>query len=1353
MDAINLGLGTPEDPFDFDSERIEIVSRITAAIASNEVPPHLRSNETTKRTIAGRNLGEDELLEVSQYDDYVQKLYDTREWRHTVQLLRDRLVRLPPQFNTYKMLIHAEANCGALDMAAKHAKEAYNWDPLMGEAYVLMAKLDCMAMQPERAEAWLELAAMVPGNEEEYGAQVASTRAKITELRGAMNKMLGDVTHLFCLPDFWVRLSKNVEYYRTFASEETRAIVSEIQRDPTTLRKHLKHDKIQWLVSMLSWTSAPLTYSPPTDEQLSIRLWRQSSAARTSKLMALPIEVILHILNFVDPPSLGRLPSVCSFWKDLLTNDHRVWKRLYLNMWDPPIIYHVPDWLWIHAFRQRYGLCLTMSRIWNRRNGDYSPTRPGYEHTVRNFLSKFSFISPSFSDSLSLIPDFIYGNVNHNQKTITGFHITERETNEAWPSLSPQVLAAFGPSAMGPLAGSHTRSSSSSSASSSSSSMYKPQPSTPSKDPNNILTPARSSTPTSIPTSAKPDPQEEGFLDNYFSQTVLQNKSQPEPVVHPMRQTVHKSLPIFSIPPESSQFDSVILNLCYFVLSKTDYGDETQQAAKALSSLCFHNPDIAHHLIQLGAIEHFSQFALSDQYGEAADLVASLLLHKHGIIREASESALGACKIFPRLWALNVVQDLKDVQHWIAGLSGVWRGRFFLGTPGYDTPFVEHFLYLNFHTDMNFGHFVPMKDLKAAVQDFQANGHVKPEYKFTSSGYIPPGRGGSGGGTPGAGAARIPYADRGGGFDPDAAPVPEEEREERELFEGGDNQVQEGECRITGSGIDDFGPYKVFGRLNVVYKTVYLAKCYEFEPTETKVVYLGGDLGIWGMGGALKTILPRNGVWKWWKDATDYTLEQMHEMRQEAEHQLVKSVAWHKNRSKLRLRLRQQLTAVIYPNAPNGILIGDEGFTVPAHVPQNDNAANGNPDVVQLRHGLRWAEMDFPIVDALIDPVPPPFGPDISQYNNGGAKPERPRYLGYVPASLAAESSSDQFVWHDTSMDCGPTLTPIYAMEDEAKRVLELAKKPVSAFLDLRGPNMPPIGHCDCLARLISASSSLFQLEHISESMHSLQQFEQYLSGIEKPSSLKGTPPLRRFHGESDDAYTQRRMVFSALSRVIGHERKLMIGIHEEQAKEDSAYLLNPNIPWNDPKKLLITHRWVDDWLRHSVRMYITDQATLQRLLGEALHSPSSSLTPIFFAETLNEETEGELVARFDRQMKKSGAFRYRSRFGEEDIPPGRHDRRFVGEGDEEDGAEDGNSSDSNDEDDDASSSNSEATDEPIINTTGSAEGDHSLRRNQEHHHQQQGTVMGWIEAGIALLTVGLALVVGIRFLAARNRR
>lgn len=310
MDAINLGLGTPEEPFDFEKERIEIVKRITDALDKQLEPPHLRIHQTTTTTIAGRILGEDELVEVAQYDDYVQKLYDTREWKHAVQLLRDRLLRLPPQFNTYKMLIHAEANCGALDMAAKHAQDAYRWDPLMGEAYVLMAKLDCMAMQPERAEAWLELAAMVPGNDEDCGAQVQSAKAKIAELRTAMDKMLADVTHLFCFPDFWVRLSKNIEYYRTFASEETRAIVSEIQRDPSTLRRHLKHDKIQWLVSMLSWTSAPLTYTPPTDEQLFARLWKKSNAARTSKLMALPIEVLQQILDFVDPPSLGRLPSV-----------------------------------------------------------------------------------------------------------------------------------------------------------------------------------------------------------------------------------------------------------------------------------------------------------------------------------------------------------------------------------------------------------------------------------------------------------------------------------------------------------------------------------------------------------------------------------------------------------------------------------------------------------------------------------------------------------------------------------------------------------------------------------------------------------------------------------------------------------------------------------------------------------------------------------------------------------------------------------------------------------------------------------------------------------------------------------
>lgn len=1249
MDAINFGLGTPDNPFDFELEREEILKRIKAAIEEGKVPPHLLVHETTKTTNSGRQMAPDELTEVEQFDDYVQKLYDTCEWKQVVQLTRDRLARLPPAYNTYSLLIHAEANCGALDLAAKHAKDAYVWDPLMGEAYVMMAKLDCMAMQPDRSEAWLEIASSIPGNEEECGLQMEATRRRIAELRLTVDKVLANVTHLFCLPDFWVRLSKNVEYYRTFASDETRAIVSQVQRDPSSLRQHLRNEKIQWLVSMLDWSSAALTYAPPNEDQLSARNWHKVQAAQTSKLMSLPTDILIDILDYADPPTLGRLPQVCSFWRGLLSNDHRIWKRLYLSQWDAPIIYRVPDWLWIHAYRQRYGLCVTLARIWARRNGDFAPTAPNYDAATRHFMTKFSFITPRFSDSLSLVSDFVYGNVSFNVNSITRFKIGEVESSEPWPALSPEVEAVYGAHA-----------SVSSLASRKNAEI------------------AKMAAAKQMPTSAKDDPEESGYLDSYFTQSIIKSNN-TEPLIDPCRRTRNKAIPVFSYTGNSSLFESDLINVCYFLLSKTDYGEESQQAAKTLSALSFKNPKISHHLIQLGAIEHFSEFALGDQYGEAADLVATLLLHRHGVAMEAAESLHSACRIFPRLWALNVAQDLKEAQRWAVGLSGVWRGRFFLGVPGYDTPFTEHFLYLHFHPEINFGHYIPKEELADMQADFETNVKVKPEYKFTSAGHVP----------------RSP-----------TWTVEDDIAEEGALFDTDSRTVQEGELRVTGSGLDDFGYYRVFGRLNIAFRTVYFAKRYEFEPTSTQQAYLGGDLGIWGAGGAIKTpSLPCNGVWKWWKDSTDYSIEQLHQMRLEAETNFLDSVKEHKSRQLLRHRLRTNLTRSLFPAATG--IIGDQGIDVPAPAPP----VPGPMDINALRRGLRWSEVDFPIVDAMVDPLPPPRGPSLVEFT--GVETQRPSYPGYLPESMTGMEDDESLIWYDSGIDYGPPLKPILNAEDEKARVAALRRKPVSASVT-PSPRLT-FNHCDVLARLLGWSNSIFQLEHMSESMFVLASFERDVDTFELPNSLAPTPPIRRFQGESDDTYVRRRLIFHRMLLLAGQQRYAMMLLHQEQARLDAAYLLRQDIPFDDPRKLHITHRWIDDWLRHPVRMYVTDQQELQQLLAAELLNPSRQC---FRKQCLNEETELELVRTYVISPRK--------------LRP-----------DEELEELDDEFEDEMDEDDDY--------DDPTLE----AEQNLFDRGDVVKGNADTETVRaaGWFEAGIALLTVSIALVVGIRYLANRNRK
>lgn len=1237
MDAINFGLGTADQPFDFELERKEILERIKAAIEAGEVPPHLRTSETTKTTNSGRIMTEIELKEVEEFDDYVQKLYDTCEWKQCVQLLRDRLARLPPKHDTYSLLMHAEANCGALELSAKHVKDAYIWDPLMGEAYVMMAKLDCMAMQPDRSEAWLEIASSIPGNEEDCGAQMETTRGRIAELRVTVDKVLANVTHLFCLPDFWVRLSKNVEYYRTFASDETRAIVSQIQKDPTCLRLHLRNEKVQWLVSMLDWSGAALTYSLPNEEQLSTRNWRKVQSAQTSKLMSLPTDILVDILDYADPPTLGRLPQVCSFWRDLLTNDHRVWKRLYLNQWDPPIIYRVPDWLWVHAYRQRYGLCVTLARIWARRKGDYAPTAPNYDANTRHFMSKFSFISPRFSDSLSLTPDFVYGNVSLNISSITRFKMGEVESSEPWPALSPELEALYG---------AHAHKSSS----------------------------------RTKPTSAKVDPEEKGFMDSYFSNTIINNSV--EPLADPMRRTRNRALPTFSFVGNNSLFDSDLINVCYFIMSKADYGEESQQAAKALSALAFKNPAISHHLIQLGAIEHFSEFALVDQYGEASDLVATLLLHRHGVAMEAAESLHSACRIFPRLWALNVAQDLRDAQRWAIGLSGVWRGRYFLGVPGYDTPFTEHFLYLHFHHDINFGHYIPKEELEAVLADFEADVAVKPEYKFNSSGFVP----------------------RTSNWT-----VEEDIAEEGALFDTESRKVQEGELRVTGSGLDDFGYYRVFGRLSVAFRTVYFAKRYEFEPTTTQHAYLGGDLGVWGAGGAIKTpSLPCNGVWKWWKDPTEYTTEQLDQLRLEAETKYLDSVKEHKSRQLLRHRLRTNLTRSLFPGAVG--IIGDSGIDVPAAAP----LPSGPMDINTLRRGLRWSEVDFPIIEAMVDPLPPPKGPSLVEFN--GIEAQRPSYPGYLPEHMKGMENDESLVWYDPGVDYGPAIRPILSAEDEVARIVALQKKPVSASIS-PSPRLT-FTHCDVLARLLGWSNSIFQVEHMSESMFVLASFERDVQGYELPSSLAATPPIRRFQGESDEIYVRRRLVYHRMLLLAGQQRYAMILLHQDKARSDAAHLLRQDLPFDDPRKLHITHRWVDDWLRHPVRMHVTDQQELQQLLAAELLNPSRH-PPCFYKQCLNEETEHALVKSYV-------------------MPP-----RQPGSTDEEDEeyADDLFEEDAEDDDDDLTLE----AEQNLFDRGDIFEG------NDPRHERVRAA--GWFEAGIALLTVGIALAVGIRYLANRNRK
>lgn len=1406
MDAINFGLGSPDNPFDFEKEKEEILERIKAAIEKGEVPPHLRTTETTKVTNRGRELSSAELEEVRQYDEFVQKMYDTCQWKQTVQFLRDRLARLPAQFDTYKLLIHAEANCGALDMAAKHAKEAYVWDPLMGEAYIMMAKIDCMAMQPDRASAWLSIAEMVPGTKEECGAQLEATRKKISSLREAVEKVLLNVSHLFQLPDFWVRLSKNVEYYRTFASDETRQIVSEIQEDPSKLRNFLKHEKIQWLVGMLGWTSAPLTYQPPDEEQLTLRHWRKVQAAQTSKFMALPSEVLLCVLDFADPPTLGRLPQVCTFWRDLLTNDHRVWKRIYLNHWDPPIIYQVPDWLWIHAFRQRYGLCLTLARVWNRRNADFNPLSPAYETNVRSFLSKFSFITPCFAESLSLIPDFTYGNVTHNVNSITRFSVREVETSEPWPKLSEQIEKLYGalqledcdseddqddsPTSSPSYYRASTSSTShqeeeeanekkskrtkksrnksnknakSSSSSSSSSSKRNEDANTPAKararrDAEAV---AQAAALAATPTSAKADPEDNGFLDSYFNHSVMQKKYTSELIIDPMRKTRNRSIPTFSFSGASSLFESSIINVCYFLLSKTDFGEESQQAAKALSALAFKNAEISHHLIQLGAIEHFGEFTLSDQYGEAADLLATLLLFKHGIAMEAAESLHSACRIFPRLWTLNVAQDLKEVQRWVCGLSGIWRGRFFLGVPGYDTPFTEHFLYLQFHHAINFGHYVPQKDLDAARADFLENGpKPKTEYRFTSSGSRTRVRKSSQtnlrSSSNSFNASSNSNTSHEGRNSEDTFPKNEngqnlEEDEDGDFAEegnifDGEADLQEAEARITGCGLDDFGFYKVFGRLNVAFKTIYLAKVYEFEPAESQQVYLGGDLGVWGMGGTLKsTTSIGNGVWKWWKDPTPYTIEEMDEMRLEAETAYLDSVRAYKQRQLMRHRIRTNLTRLCFPGAPG--LIGEQGImnNDAARMQQPPNV--GPMDLNSLRRGLKWSEVEFSIVDAMIDPIAPPRGPDISRYN--GIEANRPEYLGFVPIQHAQDEKSfenfseknsssnfqsssesskpklplneEDFVWYYPAADIAPVLKPINSAEDEEQRIRDLVHHPVAQSLNIPGPdeNGPEhkIGHCDTLSRLMGWANSACQLEHMSESMYALQSFERDVESVSVPLSLHNTPPIRRFQGETDESYIRRRKLFSMFSRLAGEQRYAMVHLHRQQALIDAEYLNRSDIPWHDSRKMHITHRWIDDWLRHPIRMYVTDQARLQALLAAELLRPSVRL-PMFYDVCLNEETELELVKQNTKKFEKywnssSNNDHYdneepktNDEFSEDEDEPDTAAKRLFDNGHIIDGAADGN--------------------------------------NQ---------AAGWLQAGLAILTIGLVLIVGIPYLVRRNKK
>lgn len=1253
MDFINLGLGTPDVPFDFEMERQEILKRIAAAIESGEVPPHLRTKEVNTVTNSGRKMTKEELDEVKQFDDYVMRLYDTCEWKQALQHLRDRLARLPPIYNTYSLLFHAEANCGALDMAAVHAKEAYNWDPLMSEAYIMMAKLDCVAMLPDRAESWLELASLVPGYKDECGTQVEATRSKIVQLRAVVDTVLADVTPLFCLPDFWVRLSKNVEYYRTFSSDETRSIISQVQRDPSSLRHHLKHEKVQWLVTMLRWTPAALTYSLPNEEQLATRHMHKVQAAQTSQLIGLPNDILLDILDYADPPTLGRMLQVCKFTNIFLTDDHRIWKRLYLNYWDPPIIYQVPDWMWVHAFRQRYGLCLTLARIWNRRHGDYSPTCANWDTNIRFLLAKFSFVSLSFADSLSLTPDFLYGNVRNNKRSITQFQFSEVESSEPWPALSPHVEAIYGDS------DSDTSSSLSSS-----------------RKEEEMMKAAQAS---AIPTSAKPDPEASGYLEMLFERTVHQTKGHflPEPVMNPHRNTRNKALPVFSFTAAKSLFDSPLINVCYFVLSRGIYGEESPQAVKALAALAFKNPEVSHHLIQLGAIQHYSKFILSDQYGDAADLLATLLLHRHGVMMEAAESLHSACRIFPRLWTLNVVQDLKEAQRWVVGLSGVWRGRFFLGVPGYDVPFVEHFLYLQFHPEINFAHFLSHKEVEAVKADL-ATIKIKPEYKFTSSGYVPPS---------------------------DTYNVQDDVTEEGALFDADASAVQEGEVRITGSGLDAFGYYRVFGRLNVAFKTIYLAKRYEFEPPSTQQAYLGGDLGIWGMGGAIKTpTLPYNGVWKMWKDSTDYSLDQLHQMRLEAETAYLDSVKAFRARTQLVHRLRTNLTRKLFPNAI-GIIGSLDGIHAPAPPPPQAQPT----DVATLRRGLRWNEIDPSVVDALVDPLPPPNGPSLTEYN--GIEAVRPTYNGYLPDSMKHLASDDSFVWYDNAIDYGPPLPLIESTQDEVARVNALCRRPIAARMNITA--QVTFGHCDVLVRIIDWTNSMFQLEHMHESMFALASFEQDILEIPMPRTLAETPPIRRFQGEPDDSYIQRRTIFARLNKLVGQQRYIMIVIHQEQARLDAAYLLRQDIPFDDPRKLHITHRWVDDWLRHPVRMYVTDQARLQVLLAKELLHPTLDL-PCFYYDALNEETEHELIK--SHVMKPASDLPD----NDEDVL---EDEFMMEEG------------------------------EALIN----ADVEQNLydRRDIVDNTTPGETTRAtnWLATGIAILTVGIALAVGIRLLAVRNRK
>jgi hypothetical protein len=639
------------------------------------------------------------------------------------------------------------------------------------------------------------------------------------------------------------------------------------------------------------------------------------------------------------------------------------------------------------------------------------------------------------------------------------------------------------------------------------------------------------------------------------------------------------------------------------------------------------------------------------------------------------------------LWALNVVQDIKEVQRWVAGLSGIWHGRFFLGVPGYDVCYAEHFLYLQFHAeDMNFGHFVPQKDLKAAIQDFRQNVKIKAEYHFNSTGYIPP-----------AGAPLDPNRGR-----PEREAQEQAEATEEQLFEDDGQGVQEGECRITGSGLDDFGPYRVFGRLNVVYKTVYLAKRYEFETAESQVVYLGGDLGVWGLGGALKSIIPRNGVWKWWKDARDYTLDEMHEMHREAENTFLASVRWRLNRDRLRLRLRTALTNRLMPNAAPGILIGDEGWVNPAFVPNRPPV-----DPAQLKRGVRWGDIHLTLIDTLIDPVPPPSGPDISKYTE--VPNLRGSFPGYVPDALKSRISDEDFVWYDPSVDCGPELPAINSMEDEAARIEALVKHPVSAILT---SDRMSFGHTDVLGTLMRCTSTLFQLEHMSESMHVLDDFAQDITGI--PTELQGTPPIRRFQGESDEVYTRRRLIFASYTELADYERYIMMRIHRAQAHEDAQYLMRNDIPWQDARKLHITHRWIDVWLRHPVRMFITDQHVLQQKLAQELLSPNP-LVGCFAQDILNPETEEELISKQRSELPSQGPVI-------EDIPDDLLDDEDADLDDE----------DADLDEDDAK--NPRIGNRDTIGGAGSP------------------TTFGWIEAGIALLA-GLALVYSIRLLAARNKR